>query len=838
MKPVHHHLTIGFRLSTAIAVLFLVTLIISAISLWQLRSAESWLDTIHRETLAEVSSALELSAGAANLATTAPFLLTVQLPFQLQVEADEIVSTIANLETMAKTQSNLTLPLARLRDAISDLIRLSLPQRALEADITQIDLALARLERQFTRAGNSSDFNVEDRLVWAKLRQLTSNAQDIARAQALIDVSEYSRVFVNNREALMFSAPALILTGLAEIDAVLISKSTHLFVLKHQALTAALDAESALFRIRQLSDIVTSYAAQKVVDAEGRLNVARTQTSQNLIVAQSAVATLTLLSSIVAAVSALFVSRYVVGNLRRIADAMHRLAAGDHTNDLPRNTHSRDEIGQLFDAFGIFRENAQKLERRTAEIRRQNALFSSVFRNIKDGVAILSRSGKIEAENEKVHELLRLPSNSTTSDITMRDRIALSEFSRQTSGADRAGFEEYENAAGNVLEVRQSQLPDGRSVWLLSETTERKRIDERLEEIRRVETLGKVTGEVAHDFGNILSTISGNLHLLETATQTTAPAHLNRIRTAVDVGVSLTERLVAFARKQHLEPEVIEISALVEGLIDLLSIALPENVTLDLELRDAPIFVRLDPGQLESAILNLCVNAGQAIDGAGKISIILDCETEQQVRLSVLDDGSGMSAETKSRAFEPFYSNRPGGEGTGLGLSMVYGFVNQSGGSLTVESALGSGTEVSMRFPIHQLDVDAPSTPKFGGVALVVDDTQATAVAVTASLAAIGFTVLTATSFAKAQKIILKTPHLALIVTDLNLDHGQTGIKLIEQTLKLNDATLAILMSSRLLEGFIFEDKFGFRCAMLEKPINSLEMSKTISSLYDAVSEA
>jgi hypothetical protein len=217
MKPVHHQLTIGFRLSTAIVVLFLVTLIISAISLWQLRSAEGWLETIHRETLAEVSSALELSAGAANLATTAPFLLTVQLPFQLQVEADEIVSTIANLETMAKTQSNLTLSLARLRDAISDLIRLSLPQRALEADITQIDLDLARLERQFARAANSSDFDVEDRLVWAKLRQLTSKAQDIARAQTLIDVSEYSRMFANNREALMFSAPALILTGLAEM---------------------------------------------------------------------------------------------------------------------------------------------------------------------------------------------------------------------------------------------------------------------------------------------------------------------------------------------------------------------------------------------------------------------------------------------------------------------------------------------------------------------------------------------------------------------------------------------------------------------------------------------
>ena len=115
----------------------------------------------------------------------------------------------------------------------------------------------------------------------------------------------------------------------------------------------------------------------------------------------------------------------------------------------------------------------------------------------------------------------------------------------------------------------------------------------------------------------------------------------------MDLGVSLTERLVAFARKQHLEPEVIEIGALIEGLSDLLSIALPEDVTLDLDMGEAPVFLCLDPGQLESAILNVCVNAGQAIKEAGKISIILDQDPNQQVRISVADDGSGMSSEVK-----------------------------------------------------------------------------------------------------------------------------------------------------------------------------------------------
>jgi len=833
LKP-YRNLSVKFRLSAAIAILCVVTLVISAISLLMLRNAENWLETIHRDTLAEVSSALELSRGAANLATAAPFLLTVQLPFQLQAEADEIVRTISSLEHMAQADTQLTLPLARMRAAIANLIRVSSPQSTLQAEITRIDGDLVRLQNRFTRQANSADQSLEQRLAWAQLMQLTIAAQSVARANALIEIGEFSRQFTNTRKSL--SLPPDVASGLADIETVLNSRSAHLFVLKHQALTAALDAEHALFRIRQLSDEVTSYAAQKVEDAEERLRLARMQTSQNLGFAQAAVTGLALFSAVVAVLAALFVSRYVAVNLRLIADGMHRLAAGDHKSDLPRNTPSQDEIGQLFDAFRVFRENAQKLDGRTAEIRRQNTLFANVFRNIKDGVAILSRDGTIEAENAKVQELLRLGAAAASDGRTMQDRITQSAFRRQTDGVDRAGFDEYIDAAGHVLEIRQSQLPDGRSVWLLSETTERKRIDDRLEEIRRVETLGKVTGEVAHDFGNILSTISGNLHLLETASTTAAPAHLNRIRTAVDLGVSLTERLVAFARKQHLEPEVIEIGALVEGMVDLLSIALPKDVTLTLNLSDAPILVRLDPGQLESAILNLCVNAGQAITGPGEIAIAIDQKTDQQVILSIRDDGAGMTPETKRRAAEPFYSARPNGDGTGLGLSMVYGFVAQSGGSLLIESELGTGTTIILEFPVYQASGASPSAPEFSGSALVVDDTPNAATTVAAALSALGFEVLIATSFAQARQIIANTPDLALILTDLNLDHGQSGLDLISQTLELNSTSLAILMSSRLPESTPFEKTHGDRFAMLSKPIQQAALTKALSALRHRLS--
>src|SRR5690606_33686293 len=155
-------------------------------------------------------------------------------------------------------------------------------------------------------------------------------------------------------------------------------------------------------------------------------------------------------------------------------------------------------------------------------------------------------------------------------------------------------------------------FPEGGAVYLFTEVTERRLVDERLAEIRRVETLGKVTGEVAHDFGNILSTISGNLHLLETAEPETTARLLARIEDAVDLGVTLTERLLAFARKQHLEPQKTDIADLMRAMTDLLEIALPETAELEVVTPEGPIFAMIDPGQLESAILNLCVNASQA----------------------------------------------------------------------------------------------------------------------------------------------------------------------------------------------------------------------------------
>lgn len=811
--------SVQLRLSTAIAVLFLVILLISAIALTTLRNAEGWLDIVHRDTLAEVSRALELSSGAADLATSAPFLITVQIPALMDAEVASILETITEIEKLAGDDPALSIPLSRMRVAILDMNRVASPKSGLDAEISRIERDLVRLQNRFKRRASMIQTTLNERLYWAQLQQLTAEAIGAARARELISVGEYSHRYQKILSGLPEPLNVAMEDSLRELKSVMEYGPDHLFVVKHRALTSALDAENALFRIRRASNQLTSYADKKVEEAEGRLTLAQAQTTRNLVIAQRVVLGLALLSSLIAIGSALFVSRYVAANLRRIAEAMRRLAAGDLHTDLQHYTKQDDEIGQLFEAFNVFRANARKLERHTNLINRQNALFARVFRNINDGVAILAADGTIEAENEKVRQVLRLPAAGEGEISTLSELIQTSAFERQDDDLDRGGFEEFADPNGHVVEIRQSQLPDGGSVWLFSETTERKRIDERLEEIRRVESLGKLTGEVAHDFGNILSTISGNVHLLETAEAERTPVHLARISAAVDLGVTLTERLLAFARKQHLEPEVVEIGALVDGMTDLLGVVLSDDIDLIVEIGDRNLHARVDPGQLESAILNLCINSGQAISGKGSVNISVAAENEETIVLEISDTGCGMSPDIMHHASEPFFSNRSDGAGTGLGLSMVHGFVHQSGGTMDIESEVGVGTRIQLRFPVFEEVKEEVRQYQTCGLALIVDDDLTSAEAVQKALQELGFLTEIALTFSDGMKTLRRLSSIRLVVTDLQLDHDKSGWDLVRAVLQNDEQSHAILMSSKLPDAVDLEEALLPQFDMIAKPI-------------------
>lgn len=817
-------LSVRFRISAAIAVLFGLILLVSLIGMRVLNRTEFWMDVLHQDTLAEVSDALDLSRRAADLATSAPFLHALFPPFQLEQEAKNVQENLRGIERHAADDPALDLPLARLRLAIDDLTAALVPQTARKADLLAIDRDMVRLNQRVRRLASESALPLSERAVWAGLQQLTASAIGARRAKALIELGEFSRQYSVDRDRLRLQILPVHSATFAEVQRAM-HRTESLFVLKHREIAAGLDAENALFRIRQEASRISTFAEAKVAQAEARLSQARAETSGNLDVAKNSFFALTLVSLIVAVTSALYVSRYVTRNLHRIVDAMRRLAAGNHRAEPPKGPTSDDEIGQLFAAFRVFRENARKLDRRTSQIRHQNALFSRVFRNIKDGVAIAAADGGIEAENDNLRELLRLPPAAAGDRHHMQDLISQSNFSRQASASERGGFEEYVDPAGNVLEMRRSPLPDGGAVWLLSETTERKRVEERLEEIRRVETLGKVSGEIAHDFGNILSSISGNLHLLEEADPEQSRHFRSRIRSAVDLGVSLTERLLAFARKQHLEPQVTDIGMLIDGMMDLLEIALPNSVSLEFEGAPHPVFALVDPGQLESAVLNLCVNAGQAIRGSGTIHVsVIDCGGAQ---LAIRDNGCGMPPDVLRRATEPFYTRRDDGNGTGLGLSMVDGFVHQSGGHLTITSRTGlphQGTTVTMCFPVVAEEPSLSDGVLVRGTALVVDDDPAYLVSTSNALESLGYVVLRAATFSEGVALLKQQPRLDLVLSDLNLDNGASGWKVLELAHNLHPECRIILMSTRDIAQFPKALNGAPRLTTLSKPVTQAIM--------------
>ncbi|MFQ1702684.1 ATP-binding protein [Loktanella agnita] len=789
---------VRFRLSAAIAVLFVLILLVSIIGMRVLTRTELWMNTLHQDTLTEVSDALDLSRRASDLATSAPFLYALFPPFQLEQEAQNVLDNLHQIEAHAAGDPVLDLPLARLRLAIDDLTQALVPQTARKAELAAIDHDMLRLNQRVRRLAADVTLPLEERELWAGLQQLTITAIGAGRADALIALGAFSNRYAVARDRLLPRLQPAQQASFAEIQQA-IRRGPGLFVLKHQDLAARLDAENALFRIRRETSRITTYAEDKVAQAEARLSLARAETSDNLVFAKNSFLAFTLASLLVAVTSVLYVSRYLARNLHRIADAMRKLAAGDRGADLPAVRPADDEIGQLFAAFHVFRENARKLDRRTGQIRQQNALFSRVFRNIKDGVAITSADGRIAVENDNLRALLRLPPGVTDAGNGVHDLIAQSGFARQASAGERGGFEEYGDASGNVLEMRHSPLPDGGAVWLFSETTERKKVEERLEEIRRVETLGKVSGEVAHDFGNILSSISGNLHLLEGADPANAQHFRGRIRSAVDLGVSLTERLLAFARKQYLEPQVTDLGVLTDGMSDLLEMALPDTVSLTFVWDGTPVLARVDPGQLESALLNLCVNASQAISGAGDITLRVVAAEDGGAMLSVQDTGCGMTAEVQRRAVEPFYTNRDDGTGTGLGLSMVDGFVHQSGGQLGITSHSAGpdrGTTVTMRFP--PVTESAPDPARIGasGVALVVDDDAGSLAAAADALENLGYRVRRAASFAEGMAQ-LEQEKLTLILSDLNLDSGASGWDILQHGADLHPDAGLVLVSTR-----------------------------------------
>jgi signal transduction histidine kinase/ActR/RegA family two-component response regulator len=383
--------------------------------------------------------------------------------------------------------------------------------------------------------------------------------------------------------------------------------------------------------------------------------------------------------------------------------------------------------------------------------------------------------------------------------------------------------------------------------------------EEQLRQSQKMEAVGQLTGGVAHDFNNLLGVVVGNLELLQEriAADPESAELLGESLAAALRGADVTRQLLAFSRRQPLQPKLVEPNEIITGTSKLLARTIGEQIAVRLDLLDDAWQVLIDPGQLESALLNLAVNARDAMPQGGTLTIETanfsfdDEEARTHVEgtagdflmVAVSDTGTGMPPEILARVFEPFFSTKGVGKGTGLGLSMVYGLVKQSGGNAKIYSEPGRGTTVRLYLPRAPADAqrreapEAPIAAAIGGErVLVVEDNEALRRLARRQLRELGYQIVEAGTGAEAVKVLESDQAIDLLFTDIVMPGGMDGRELARRAVALRPGLKALFMSGFTLAQGARADA-DLSGALISKPFRKSELALRIRAALDAPSD-
>jgi PAS domain S-box-containing protein len=390
---------------------------------------------------------------------------------------------------------------------------------------------------------------------------------------------------------------------------------------------------------------------------------------------------------------------------------------------------------------------------------------------------------------------------------------------------------------------------------------------EQLAQAQKMEGIGHLTGGIAHDFNNLLTIIIGNLETLQRAARN-PDAHSDRlVRSAENAmrgaqrAAALTQRLLAFSRRQPLEPKILDVNRLVGGMSDLLRRSLGEQVAVETVLAGGLWRVHVDPNQLEVAILNLAVNARDAMPEGGKLTIETanthldeiyaasqaEVLSGQYVVICVTDTGCGMTRKVLDRAFEPFFTTKDVGHGTGLGLSQVYGFVKQSGGHVKIYSEVGQGTTVKLYLPrLHaagaeEVEADPRVTPARSHAhetILVVEDDRDVRTHTREILGELGYRTLEAGSGRAALQILAQHPEIQLLFTDVGLPGGMNGRQLADEARRQRGDVKVLMTTGYARNAIVNDGRLEPGVQLITKPFSYAALAAKIRSILDAPSRS
>lgn len=535
-----------------------------------------------------------------------------------------------------------------------------------------------------------------------------------------------------------------------------------------------------------------------------------------------------------------------------------------------RGRADRDAAGRPSRLAGSISDISAQVEAEHA-LRRSQDFYGTILDSLPLFIAYSDLNERVVYANRRFQEFFsRSPTEAhgqPVSDIIGSKRYAvIGQYVRQAiQGETVETHGKFRDASGKSLDMDASFVPHRDEAGRMQgcfvavrDVTEKRQLEAELRQSQKMEAVGRLTGGIAHDFNNLLSVIVGNTQLLTRAMRQ-SPRLLKQAETALRAamrGAELTRRLLAFARQQVLEPRVVELNALITGMYELLRRSLTGDIDIRLSL-DAEVWpVKVDPGQLENAILNLAINARDAMPEGGVIEIsslnVTVAGTEgppgrdalrpgDYAVVEIADTGTGMSADILKRVFEPFFTTKDVGKGSGLGLSMVYGFLKQSEGHVNVTSVEGSGTVVHLYFPrthaaIEKVSLnDAGATEIQGGgeTILVVEDNKEVRATAVEILSSLGYRALEAANGHQALERFIQHPDIALVFSDVMLPGGLLGAHLAAK-LRERRPGLKVLLTTGFTESSIMHrGLLDGSLEVLSKPYKVEDLARRVRAILD-----
>ena len=502
--------------------------------------------------------------------------------------------------------------------------------------------------------------------------------------------------------------------------------------------------------------------------------------------------------------------------------------------------------------------NLAKAERARAN---EAAILQATVDTVRDGIAYFTSEGVLCAFNDNFFRLLDLPTSLARLQDTRLSDLQAIEASRPqrilAPPAEGQGSLDTHHiaVAGRELDVYRSHVATGGFLIVVTDVTARMRAEAMVRQSQKMEAIGHLTGGVAHDFNNLLQIISANLDLAVASGEAKGNAilgqRLQNAMGAVSRGSRLTGQLLAFARRQALEPRSVDLGRVIRDMTDMLRRTLGERVEVEAVIAGGLWNTLADPNQIENAILNLAINARDAMPDGGKLTLeaanaYLDdayaalhgeVTPGQYVMLAVSDTGSGMTPEVLNRVFEPFFTTKPEGKGTGLGLAQAYGFVKQSGGHIKIYSEVGEGTTVKIYLPRTRRAQDAADSASQqmvqGGSEriLVVEDDEGVRAAVIDMLTDLGYRVQRAENAEGALKLLEGGAKVDLLFTDVVMPGSITTRELARRARELDPGLKILYTSGYTQNAIVHNGRLDDDAFLLSKPYRKDELARKLRSV-------